>query len=105
MSPTLLESTVAGTAPATDLDTSLDRVEDIPARRNLSATLRASPSRKPVSRLRQSRWTAYLMPEEVVSPLKRTVQKFVGHKRKYGGFAGSCDGARRCSKSELDEKT
>jgi hypothetical protein len=39
---------------------------------------------KAVNRLRQSKGIGYLLPDEVLEHLKRTIQTSAGHKRKYG---------------------
>jgi hypothetical protein len=49
----------------------------------MSATCELVEVAKAVNRLRESKRITYLIPEEVLSHLKRTVQTFAGHKRKY----------------------
>jgi asparagine synthetase B (glutamine-hydrolysing) len=65
------------------LDASLDRAVNNPARRTLSATSELVEVAKAVNRLRQSKGIEYLIPDEVLAHLKRTIQTSAGHKRKY----------------------
>jgi hypothetical protein len=65
------------------LDVSLDRVVNNPARRTLSATYELVEVANAVNRLRQSKGIEYLIPDEVLAHLKRTIQTSAGHKRKY----------------------
>ena len=66
-----------------DIDVSLDRAVHNPARQNLSATCALVEAAKAVNILRQSKGIEYLVPDEVLGHLKRTIQTFAGHKRKY----------------------
>ena len=69
--------------PVNDLDVSLDRTVDNLARRNLSATYEVVEVAKAVNRLRQSKGVEYLISDEILEQLKRMIQTFAGHKRKY----------------------
>jgi hypothetical protein len=56
------------------LDASLKRVANSPARQNPSATYGLVEAAKAASRLRQSRRIEYLIPDEILEHLKRTIQ-------------------------------
>ena len=66
-----------------DIDVSLDRAVNNPARRNLSATCELVEAAKAINSLRQSKGIEYLIPYEVLEHMRRTIQTFAGHKRKY----------------------
>ena len=66
-----------------DIDVSLDRAVNNPARRNLSATCELVEAAKAINSLRQSKGIEYLIPYEVLGHMRRTIQTFAGHKRKY----------------------
>ena len=74
---------VAEANPGVDLDVSLDRAVNNLAPRNLSATCELVEAAKAVNSLRQSKGIEYLIPDEVLGHLKRMIQTFAGHKRKY----------------------
>ena len=65
------------------LDVSLDRVVKILAWRNLSATYELVEVAKTVNRLRESKGIEYLIPDEVLAHLNRTIHTSAGHKHKY----------------------
>jgi hypothetical protein len=69
--------------PCVDLDIFLDRTVSTLARPNMSATCGLVEVAQAVNRLRQSRGIEYLIPGEVLGHLKRTVQSWTGHKRRY----------------------
>ena len=66
-----------------DIDVSLDRAVNNPARQNLSATYELVEAAKAVDRLRQSKGIEHLIPDEVLGCLKRTAQTFAGQYREY----------------------
>ncbi len=66
-----------------DIDVSLDRVVNDPARQNLSAICELVEATKAVNSLRQSKGIEHLVPDEVLVHLKRTIQTFADHERKY----------------------
>ena len=65
------------------LDISLERTVHNLARRDVSATCELVEIAKAVNRLRQSSGVEYLIPDEVLEHMKRTIQTLAGHKRKY----------------------
>ena len=75
--------TVAEAHHSSDIDVSLDRAVNHLARQNLSVTCELVDAAKAINRLRQSKGIEYLIPDEVLGYLKRTIQTFAGHKRKY----------------------
>jgi hypothetical protein len=66
-----------------DIDVSLDRAVNNLARRNLSATYELVEAAEAVNSLRRSKGIEYLILDEVLGHIQRTIQTFIGHKRKY----------------------
>jgi hypothetical protein len=79
-----------------DIDVSLDRVVNDPARQNLPATCELVEAAKAVNSLRQSKVIEYLVPDEVLVHLKRTIRTFAGHKRKYDKLLDQTEREARC---------